>query len=313
MKARIWLALIAVYIAWGSTYLAIRVAVESMPPFLMAATRFLIAGLIVFIWRRLAGDPTPTRSQWRSAAIIGLFLLVGGNGGVTWAEQYVDSGIAALIVAAMPLWVVLIDAIRPGGNRPNWTTTGGVLIGLAGIAILAGPTQFSGSGTGFSLIGVAALLLAAFSWAIGSIFGRGADLPKSSLLGTGMEMLAGSAGLFILGVLSGEPTRLDLSAITLPGLLGLAYLVLGGSLVGFVAYSWLLRSAPTSLVVTYAYVNPVVAVILGSLFAHEVLTPQTVIAIPLILSAVALINFTQKKGSPPAPVRLAIQPAAGED
>lgn len=313
MKSRIWLALIAVYIAWGSTYLAIRFAVESMPPFLMAATRFLIAGMVVYIWRRMAGDPPPTRTQWRSAIIIGLFLLLGGNGGVTWAEQRIDSGMAALLVASAPFWMVLIDALRPGGEHPNWQISAGVLIGLAGIAILVTPGQKLGSAIGFDLLGVTALMLASLFWAIGSIYGRGADLPKSPLLGTGMEMLAGSAGLFIAGTITGEWGRLELATITMRSLSGLAYLIVVGSLVGFVAYSWLMRVAPMPIVSTYAYVNPLIAVILGSLLAQEELTVRVLLAAPIIVSSVALINMARFKATSRAPARLAVYAASGED
>ncbi len=313
MKSRIWLALIAVYIAWGSTYLAIRFAVESMPPFLMAATRFLIAGMVVYIWRRMAGDPPPTRTQWRSAIIIGLFLLLGGNGGVTWAEQRIDSGMAALLVASAPFWMVLIDALRPGGEHPNWKISAGVLIGLAGIAILVTPGQKLGSAIGFDLLGVTALMLASLFWAIGSIYGRGADLPKSPLLGTGMEMLAGSAGLFIAGTITGEWGRLELATITMRSLSGLAYLIVVGSLVGFVAYSWLMRVAPMPIVSTYAYVNPLIAVILGSLLAQEELTVRVLLAAPIIVSSVALINMARFKTTSRAPARLAVYAASGED
>ncbi len=313
MKSRIWLALIAVYIAWGSTYLAIRFAVESMPPFLMAATRFLIAGMVVYIWRRMAGDPPPTRTQWRSAIIIGLFLLLGGNGGVTWAEQRIDSGMAALLVASAPFWMVLIDALRPGGEHPNWKISAGVLIGLAGIAILVTPGQKLGSAIGFDLLGVTALMLASLFWAIGSIYGRGADLPKSPLLGTGMEMLAGSAGLFIAGTITGEWGRLELATITMRSLSGLAYLIVVGSLVGFVAYSWLMRVAPMPIVSTYAYVNPLIAVILGSLLAQEELTVRVLLAAPIIVSSVALINMARFKATSRAPARLAVYAASGED
>lgn len=313
MKIRIWLALFALYIAWGSTYLAIRFAVESIPPFFMAGTRFLVAGLLVYFWRRLAGDPAPTVRQWRSAAVVGLFLLLGGNGAVSWAEQHVPSGITALIVAVVPLWIVLIDALRPGGSRPTWQIALGVLIGMAGIVILVGPMNLSGGKGSLYFAGLVVLLLAALSWAVGSIYGRGADLPKSPLLGTGMEMLAGSAGLFLAGLLAGEPQRLDLAAITLPSLTGLAYLILVGSLVGFVSYSWLLRVAPTPLVVTYAYVNPLVAVVLGSLFAQEVITPRVLVATPLILSAVVLIYMKKAKLKPPVSSQLAVQGECGDD
>ncbi len=295
MTSRMWLALLVLYVAWGSTYLAIRYAVESLPPFFMAGTRFLVAGLVVYTWRRLAGDPAPGRRQWRSAAIIGVFMLVGGLGGVTWAEQSVPSGITALLVAAVPLWIVVVDALRPGGKRPSWQTAAGLLVGMAGILTLAGPAMGSGGEGDNPFASVIVLLLATLSWAIGSVYSRGADLPKSPLLGTGMEMLSGSAGLYILGLATGEAGRLDLAAVSTRSLMGLAYLVVAGSLVGFTAYTWLLRAAPTSTVATYAFVNPIVAIVLGSALAQEVLTPRVLIAIPLILSAVALIHFANRK------------------
>jgi len=313
MKSRIWGALIAIYLAWGSTYLAIHFAVESIPPFFMTGVRFLVAGLILYTWRRLAGDPAPTRAQWRSGAIIGNLLLVGGIGGVTWAEQYVPSGISALLISATPLWIVLIEALRPGGSRPTWLTTTGVVIGLVGISILIDPVKTTGQQHGYNPLGVAALLLAALSWSIGSIYSRGANLPKSGLLGNGMELLAGSAGSFLLGLVTGEAGRLNIAAITLRSVAGLAYLIVVGSLIGFVCYTWLLRVAPTTLVVTYAYVNPLVAVILGSLLAQEVLTARVLIATPLILAAVVLIHARQTEQKPVEQVRAIIHEPAGED
>ena len=313
MNSRMWLALIAVYIAWGSTYLAMRFAVETIPPFLMAGTRFLIAGMVVYLWRRFAGDPMPTRSQWRSSSIIGAFLLVGGIGGVAWAEQHVDSGFAALLVAAIPLWIVLVDAVQPGGKRPTRQTMAGVLVGIAGIAILVGPSQNTGGPTGFNPLGVIAIMLSSISWAIVSFYSRGADLPGSALLGTGMEMLAGSAGLFLLGTLTGEWGRLELAAISFRSLGGLVYLILVGSLVGFTAYTWLLRVAPMPIVVTYAYVNPLIAVILGSILAQEELTPRVLLAIPIILASVFLTHKVRTKTSAPEPRQLAVPVPAGED
>lgn len=313
MNSRMWLALIAVYIAWGSTYLAMRFAVETIPPFLMAGTRFLIAGMVVYLWRCFAGDPMPTRSQWRSSSIIGAFLLVGGIGGVAWAEQHVDSGFAALLVAAIPLWIVLVDAVRPGGKRPTRQTMAGVLVGIAGIAILVGPSQNTGGPEGLNPLGVIAIMLSSLSWSIGSIYSRGADLPGSALLGTGMEMLAGSAGLFLLGTLTGEWGRLELAAVSLRSLGGLVYLILVGSLVGFTAYTWLLRVAPMPIVVTYAYVNPLIAVILGSILAQEELTPRVLLAIPIILASVFLTNRVRTKTSEPEPRQLAVPVPAGED
>ncbi len=312
MKAKIWLALLAVYIVWGSTYLAIRFAVQTIPPFIMAGTRFLIPGAILYVWRRASGDASPTRLQWRSAAIVGIFLLLGGNGGVTWAEQRVASGVTALIVGSAPLWMVLIDMLRPGGQRPTWQTAGGVLIGLAGIALLVGPSQWNGSQLQMDTPGVAMLLLAALFWAVGSLYSRTAQLPASPLLGTGMEMLAGGVGLFLAGTLTGEWGRLDLAAITPPSLWGLAYLIACGSLVGFVAYTWLLRVAPTPLVATYAYVNPLIAIFVGNLLAKEALTPRLLVAALVIVSAVALINTGRAKMAKPVAHMVAI-PAPGED
>jgi drug/metabolite transporter (DMT)-like permease len=290
MKLKIWAALLAIYIVWGSTYLAIRFAVETMPPFLMAGFRFVVAGMILFTWRRLAGDPAPKRIEWRSAAIVGFFLLVGGNGNVVWAEQRVPSGIAALIVGSSPLWMVLLDALRPGGARPTVRTVIGVAIGFLGIALLIGPNQLAGPATRLDLLGVISLLLAAFFWAVGSLYTRGAKLPASPLMGTSIEMLAGGAGLFLLGTITGEWARLDFARISTESLLGLGYLITFGSLVGFAAYVWLLRVAPTPLVSTYAYVNPLIAVFLGSLLAEEQLTASILIAALVIVSAVALIN-----------------------
>jgi drug/metabolite transporter (DMT)-like permease len=293
MKARIWTALMAVYICWGTTYLAIRFAVETMPPFLMAGTRFLVAGAILFAWRRLAGDGRPTRVEWRSAAIVGAFLLLLSNGTVSWAEQHVPSGITALLVSTAPLWMVLIDAIRPGGQRPGWRTTAGVLVGFSGIVLLVGPLQLAGTSQSINPLGLVALLIAPIFWSIGSLYNRGAKLPASPLLGTGMEMLAGGVGLLLLGTLTGEWGQFHLTAITARSWWSLAYLVVFGALVGYAAYTWLLRVAPTPLVSTYAYVNPLIAVFLGSLLAQEPLNARVLLSAVVIIGAVALINTSR--------------------
>jgi drug/metabolite transporter (DMT)-like permease len=291
-SAAIWTALIAIYIVWGSTYLAIRFAVETMPPFLTAGFRFLIAGGVLYIFRRLRGDKAPLRLEWRSAAIVGLFLLVGGNGGLMWAEQRVASGIAALLIGSVPLWIALLDSLRPGGRRPDRWVIIGVLAGFAGILILIGPAQLIGIQGEVDPLGAVVLLLAALSWAAGSLYNRGAKLPDSPLLGTGMEMLVGSLGLFILGTATGEWSQMELTSFSTRSLLGFAYLVVFGSSVGFASYVWLLRVAPTMLVSTYAYVNPLVAILLGSLLAGEALTPRVVLAVMFILGSVVLITLT---------------------
>lgn len=289
----IWGALIAVYITWGSTYLAIRFAVQTMPPFLMAATRFLFAGAVLYAFRRLRGDPPPTRVEWRSAAIVGLLLLTGANGSVVWAEQLVVSGIAALMVASAPLWMVLIDALRPGGRWPDGKAIFGVVLGFGGIALLVWPVGGASIKEGVNPVGAGVLVLASILWAAGSLYNRGARLPASPLLGTGMEMLAGGAGLVVMGTLTGEWSRVDLAGISTPSLLGLGYLIVFGAWVGFASYTWVLRVAPTTLVSTYAYVNPLIAIFVGNLLASEPLTARVLIAAAIIVTSVALITITQ--------------------
>ena len=286
----IWVALIAVYIIWGSTYLAIRYAVETTPPFLMAAARFLISGGFLYGLRRAYGDPAPQPAEWRSAAIIGIFLLVGGNGGVVWAEQFVASGLVALLVATVPLWMVLIDALRPGGRAPGARAVTGIVAGFAGaVLLISSSAQDSESmnSWGVSVVGVAS-----FSWALGSIYSKGAALPPSQLLATAMEMLMGGAALTVLGSLAGEWRGLDLTSFSTRSILALLYLIVFGS-GAFGAYVWLLRVAPTPLVSTYAYVNPLVAIILGHLLAGEALTFHTLLAATLIVGSVAFVSMAQ--------------------
>jgi len=293
MKTKIWIALLALYIVWGSTYLAIRFTVETIPPFLSAGIRFLISGAILFIWRRAAGDPVPTRRQWRSTAIVGIFLLLGGNGLVSFAEQTVPSGVAALIIGSMPLWLVGIEALRPGGVKPNKLAILGLLIGFVGIFLLVGPTELAGEGHSLNPLGVVMLLMAAFLWSVGSIYSRGADMPASSLMATGAEMLTGSIALFAVSGLTGEWGGFSFADVSLNSWLGLLYLITIGSLVGFVSYGWLLKNAPVSLVATYAYVNPLVAVFLGAWLASETINARILIAGTVIIGSVVLINQTK--------------------
>jgi drug/metabolite transporter (DMT)-like permease len=290
MKARAWVALIAVYIVWGSTYLAIRFTIETIPPFLSAGMRFLVSGTILYILCRVRGDPAPKKVEWRSASVIGLLLLLGGNGGLVWAEQRIPSGIASLFIATTPIWMVLIDSIRPNGTRANWLTWLGVFVGFFGIALLANPWQSHTASPPLDPVGMLVLILAALSWSIGSLYSRNASLPRSSLLGTGMEMLVGSLGLFVFGTLIGEWNQFQLATISLRSFGGLIYLIIFGSFIGFVAYTWLLRNAPTSIVSTYAYVNPVVALFLGSVIVNEPLDGRDIISALIILSGVVLIT-----------------------
>ena len=295
MKSKIWLALIALYIVWGSTYLGIKFAIETIPPFLHAGIRFLVAGLILVIWQRAAGQSLPTRKQWISTAIIGTLLLLGGNGLVAWAEQTIPTGIAALIIACVPMFLVIGEAIRPNGVKPNWQGVVGLLIGFVGIFILVGPSEISGSTTKLNPFGVIALLAACLFWATGSIYSKTADLPKSSLMSTGAQMLTASISLFIVSLISGELKGWDITAVSMRSIYGLSYLILAGSLIGFASYGWLLQNAPISLVSTYAYVNPVVAVLLGTLFANEALEPRIWLATGIIIGSVIFINSTRPK------------------
>jgi drug/metabolite transporter (DMT)-like permease len=294
MKSRVWIALIALYLVWGTTYLAIRFAVQTIPPFLMAGSRFLVAGLILYIWRRLAGDPAPSARQWRSAVIIGLLLLLGGNGVVSWAEQHVASGIAALMIASIPLWIAVVDALRPGGRRPDGKIVAGLLLGFAGMALLIASSGGSAQTGGRDLVGLLALLGAALLWSIGSVYARDADMPRSALLGTGIEMLGGAAGLFLVGTIAGEWAQLHLQAIASSSMLGLAYLVVFGSLIGFVSYTWLLRHAPLSLVSTYAYANPVVAIFVGAWLGREVINGRIILSALIIIGSVVVINLSRQ-------------------
>jgi drug/metabolite transporter (DMT)-like permease len=294
MKTKLWIALLALYIVWGSTYLAIRFAVETIPPFMHAALRFLLSGAILFVWRRMAGDEMPTLGNWKSTAIVGALLLLGGNGLVALAEKTVPSGIAALMISTSPFWLVLFESLRAKGSKPTWLSILGLVIGFGGVFLLIGPAEITGSGQKFDTFGTIMLLIAPVLWSLGSIYARGADMPKSTLMSTGMQMLAGSVALFIVSVATGELNGFSFGQVSLRSWEGLAYLVTFGSLVGFVAYGWLIHNAPVSLFSTYAYVNPVVAVFLGWLLAGEVLNARTVLASAIIIGSVVLINYARQ-------------------
>jgi drug/metabolite transporter (DMT)-like permease len=303
-KLKIWIALFTVYIFWGGTYLFIHFAVETIPPFFMAGSRFLLAGGFLFVWRRLAGDPAPTRGQWLRASAVGL-LLLGGNGLLSLAEQSVASGISSLIIGSVPLWMTTMEALRPGGARPNRLGIIGLVIGFGGIALLVAPSLIGGKSVNAPPLGVIILLFAAFFWSLGSIYSRIAHLPESILLTTGMEMLAGGVGLFLAGTFTGEWRLLVLANISARSWYAMIYLVLLGSMAGYTAYAWVLRAAPVSLVSTYAYVNPLVAILLGSLFAQETLTVHVLVSAAIIIGSVVLINLSRRLASPAPPVPVA--------
>jgi len=291
---RVALALGAVYLIWGSTYLAMRFAIATIPPFLMAGTRYLTAGAILYGWARWRGAPRPGLLHWRTAVLAGAFLLLGGNGGVVWAEQRIDSGMAALLICTEPLWIVLIVWLRSGRRRLDPRVLAGLALGFVGLVTLIKPSPAGG----VDLLGAAAILVASMSWAWGSMYSQRAPQPASPLAATGMQMLGGGSLLLLASLATGEPARFALAAVSVRSLLSLAYLVVFGALIAFTAYSWLLRVAPPVLVSTYAYVNPVVAVFLGWLLAGEPLTAGTLAAAAVILTGVGLISSAPGKPLP---------------
>lgn len=293
-RAKIVLAFGIIYIVWGSTYLAIRFAVQTIPPFWMAGVRFVIAGSLMYAMIRLRGTPPPLRKHWLGAASVGALLLVGGNGSLVWSEQRVPSGLAAIILATISLWLVLLDCLRKHGPKLTGRVAWGLVIGLAGIAILVGPAKLWGSSR-LDTLGAAVLMFSAFCWAAGSLYSRGAALPPSPFLAAAMEMMAGGAMLIVLGLLF-EVGRLHWGTITFRSASGLFYLIAAGSWLGFTAYIWLLGVVSTSRVATYAYVNPVVAVFLGWLFGREAISARELLATGIIVGAVALILRDTKYG-----------------
>ncbi len=283
---RVGLALLATYTIWGSTYLALKYAVETMPPFLMSGIRFLIAGGVLFLvlWKR--GEAVPTRIQWRNSLIVGGLLLGGGMGGVAFAEQWVDSGIAALGVAIIPIWAVLFSGLREGW--PTRIQIFGLLVGFVGVVLLN-----AGGGMWVKPIGAVALILAPMSWAFGSIISRRMDLPNG-LMSSAASMFCGGLVLTLMGLVTGEKFSQTPSQ---ESLLAMLYLIVFGSLMGYTAYNYLLRNAKPIIATSYAYVNPVIAVFLGAILAGEVITGQTVVAAVIIVVGVVIIT-TQRVPKP---------------
>jgi drug/metabolite transporter (DMT)-like permease len=299
-------AFAAVYLVWGSTYLAIRIAVETLPPFLMAGARFAVSGVLLYGFLWLTKRIRPTARQWRDNTIVGGFLMLGGTGLVCWAEQTVPSGIATLLISVGPLAVVLIDwAVlvigkdEKRGARPNHLTFVGLALGFAGLVLLAGPAVLRGTG-GLEPLRVGALVLATILWSAGSLFGRYAKDPAEPFTAAAMQMLTGSVWLFVASVLAGEPAHLHLSDLTVRSVGAWAYLALVGSLVGFTAFAWLMKHSTPARVYTYTYVNPIVAVFLGWLVLHEEVNPRIFVAAAIIISGVAIITVAKTKK--PAPV-----------
>jgi drug/metabolite transporter (DMT)-like permease len=291
MRWKIVLAFLAVYLCWGMTYLAMRVAVRDIPPHLMSGARFLVAGLVLYLWTRRRGDPKPSAIQWRSATMVGAFLLLGGNATVAWAEQQVPSGLAAVLIAVAPIWMVAFEWAR-GGRRPGTRVTAGLILGLVGLAILVSPK--GDSATQVNPIGAVMLVLASASWAWGSVVSKSAPLPKSRFLATSMEMIGGGVLLLLTALAVGQVAHFRPTEVSANAVLAWLFLVVFGSLVGFTAYIWLLGVTSIAKVGTYAYVNPIVAVFLGWAILDEPVTGRTLIAALVILVGVALVNLEWK-------------------
>jgi drug/metabolite transporter (DMT)-like permease len=296
-RIKVGLALGSLYLIWGSTYLAIRIAIDTLPPFLMAGARFLVAGGVLFAWARARGAPRPGVGLWKTATVAGVMMFLGGNGTVVWAEQFVPSGLVALLVATVPLWIVLQDWAFGQGRAPGPGVMVGILVGFSGVALLVSGSEIGRAGPEH-LLGGLLVALGAGSWAAGSLVARYGAHPPSAAMGNGMQMLAGGMSLLVAALLRGELAALEPGSISAPSLLALLYLVVFGSLLGFSSYIWLLRSTTPAVASTYAYVNPIVALLLGWALASEPLTPRTGLAAFVILSSVVLI--TVRPGPSPA-------------
>jgi drug/metabolite transporter (DMT)-like permease len=309
MTTLVLIAFAAVYVVWGSTYLAIQIGIESFPPLLLAGFRHFCAGLILYPILRWKTGIRPTAGHWKTAIVTGFLLLFIGNGGVSWAEQTVPSGVAALLVATVSLWLVILDWLRPGGIRPVARVVVGILLGFCGLVLLVGPAHLGGSGR-VDPGGAGILVIASLGWAIGSLYSKHGGMPSSPMLSVAMQGLAGGAVLLLVGLFTGEFRALHFAAVTARSWLALGYLIVFGSGIGFTAYIYILQKSTAARVGTYAFVNPVVALFLGWLIAGEAISLRTVLAAGVILTAVILV-ITAPHPAPPARVKEPL-PVAGE-
>jgi drug/metabolite transporter (DMT)-like permease len=294
VRTKLVVAFAILYLVWGSTYLAIRYAIETMPPLLMVGTRFLAAGVLLYGWqmaraRRSGRRLTATLAEWRREAIIALLLISAAYGLVAWAELTVPSGIVALLAATTPLWMVVLPSFMNGRQRPTALALGGVALGIVGQALLLAPGSLAGQTV--NPLGAAAVVLASIAWAVGSLQSRRPPQPRDTLLASAMQMLVGGAVLVVFGLLVGEGAHVRLDAISWRSFWSWLYLVVAGSVVAYTAYVWALGKTSAARVSTYAYVNPVVAIALGWLLAREPVGARTLVASALILVAVLAINL----------------------
>lgn len=298
-RTQVLLAFLAVYILWGSSYISIRLAIESMPPFLMSGSRMVIAGLLLVGWAMAQRTPRPTFTQVRATAVTGLFMLCLGNGSVTWGEKFTASGRVALIVAMTPVWFVVIEWLRPGGTRPSGALIGGLAIGASGVALLVGADAVSGTHAPGALLAEVIVLGGSLSWALGSMYSRHAPLPESSVMASALQMLFAGIYLALFGLLRGEWSSFHVGDVTLRSWGALGYLIAGPSLIGYSAYVWLLRVSTPAKVGTYGYVNPMIAVFLGWLIAGEEVSGRMITAALVIVIGVALITFARTSHQAP--------------
>jgi drug/metabolite transporter (DMT)-like permease len=310
-KIRISIALAALYLVWGSTYLGIRFAIESIPPFLMAGARFLLAGVIMFAIAWSQGAYKSSWANWRVSLIVGACLLLAGNGGVTISEQYIDTGLAALVVAIVPIYIVMLSWATGMAPRPGPIVWLGLIGGFIGVGVLLGPAlHFSSNGERHPAIGMSILLVTSFIWSAGSLYSRTAKHAASPFLTAAQQMLCGGLLLLLAGIVTGETQRFHPRSVSTLSLVSFIYLVIIGAVVGYTAYIWLLRHCDPAKVATYAYVNPVVAILLGAAFAGETLSMRVLIAGALIIGSVAIVITTQQlRGRAEPVIGAAIEPA----
>lgn len=305
-RTRVVLGFAAIYLIWGSTYLGIRYAVETIPPLLMMGVRHFVAGALVYAWVRRRGTPAPQLKQWGYAVVAGALLFLGGHGTLAWAEQKVPSGLAALLCATLPLWTALLARVDGSERKLGFRTWIGLFLGFAGVALLIGPDALRGH---LDLLAAGAVLSSALLWTVGTSYSRAARMPSSTVLSAAMQMMSGGATLLISGLLAGEAGRFHLASITARSVLSLAYLIVFGSVIAFTVYTWLLTVSSPSRLSTYAYVNPVVAVLIGWALAGEALGLRTLVATAVILAGVALVStrrkrsFAAERAPKPLPVR----------
>src|SRR5438874_11078049 len=310
-RSHVIIAFAALYLIWGSTYLGIRFAIETIPPFLMAGARFVAAGLIMYVIAWSQGIGKSTWANWRTSLIIGACLLLGGNGGVTISEQYIDSGLAALVVAIVPIYIVLLGWTTGMAFRPTPIMWMGLAGGFVGVGILFGPgLHLHSSGGRNPAIGISIMLVTSFIWSAGSLYSRATKHAASPFLTAAQQMICGGILLLLAGVVTGELPRFHPGSVSMLSLGSFVYLVIIGAVVGYTAYIWLLRHCEPAKVATYAYVNPIVAVLLGTLFAGETVTGRTLAAAALIIASIAVIITAQQLRARVAPaLRPALEPA----